>query len=93
MAFTFEWDPEKAASNKRKHGVAFEEALTVFADPLGHIVDDPRHSKGEHRLVLLGVSAKERLIAVMFTERGKDHVRLISARLATRPERHNYEEG
>jgi uncharacterized DUF497 family protein len=92
MALTFEWDPRKAASNRSKHGVGFDEALTVFADPLARIVDDPRHSHGEIRLTLLGISVRQRLLAVLFTERGEDRVRLISARRATRQERHDYEE-
>jgi hypothetical protein len=52
----FNWDPRKAVANVAKHGVSFEEAATVFEDPLGRIVDDPRHSVGENRYVLLGVS-------------------------------------
>lgn len=91
MALTFEWDTDKAASNVAKHGVSFDEAATVFADPLGRIVDDPRHSVGEERLVLLGHSHRQRLLAVMFTERG-EAIRLISARLATRQERREYDE-
>lgn len=87
MAFTFEWDPRKAAANRRKHGVTFDEAATAFGDPFGIMVDDPRHSAGESRLVLLGHSQANRLLAVMFTERG-DRMRLISARTATRRERH-----
>ena len=70
MAFTFEWDPGKAASNARKHGVTFDEAATAFVDPLGRIVEDPRHSSGEPRFALLGYSDDQRLLAVMFTERG-----------------------
>lgn len=92
MALTFEWDPRKDASNRQKHGVGFEEALTVFADPLGRIVEDRRHSEGELRLIILGRSVRGRLLAVMFTERGEDRVRIISARRATRPERYDYEE-
>jgi uncharacterized DUF497 family protein len=91
MAFTFEWDPKKAAANEKKHGVTFDEAATVFGDPLGLIVDDPRHSVGEVRAVLLGYSHERRLLAVMFTERG-DRIRLISARKAIRRERQTYEE-
>lgn len=90
MALTFEWDAEKAASNVAKHGVSFDEAATAFADPLGRIVNDPRHSIGEERLVLLGYSYRERLLAVMFTERG-EALRLISARSATRQEQRDYE--
>lgn len=92
MALTFEWDTEKAARNMAKHGVSFDEAATVFADPLGRLVDDPRHSVGEERLVLLSRSYRRRLLAVMFTERG-EAIRLISARLATRQEQREYEEG
>ena len=91
MAFAFEWDPRKAASNRRKHGVAFDEAATAFHDPLGRIVEDPRHPKGERRYALVGYSHDQRLLAVMFTVRG-DRIRLISARNATRRERHYYEE-
>jgi hypothetical protein len=92
MAFTFEWDPGKAATNARKHGVTFEEAATAFVDPFGRVVEDPRHSTSEPRFALLGYSENQRLLAVMFTERG-DRIRLISARKATRRERHDYEEG
>ena len=91
MAVTFEWDPDKAAANVALHGVHFDEASTVFSDPLGRIVDDPRHSKGEHRFVLVGFSKPQRLIAVMFTER-RNRIRIISARPVTRAERRTYEE-
>jgi uncharacterized DUF497 family protein len=64
MAFAFEWDPQKAAANERKHRVTFDEAVTAFGDPLGMLVDDPRHSVGEARLVLLGYSQANRLLAV-----------------------------
>jgi hypothetical protein len=87
----FEWDPRKAKVNRAKHKVSFEEAVTVFGDPLGRITDDPRHSEIEKRYVLLGQSARRRLIAVMFTERGQ-LIRLISAREAARRERREYEE-
>ncbi|MGH7625621.1 MAG: BrnT family toxin [Gemmatimonadaceae bacterium] len=92
MALTFEWDGRKAAVNLANHGVSFDEALTVFADPLGRLEDDDRHSVSERRLVLLGRSSLDRLLAVMFTERGPDRIRLISARHATRSERRQYEE-
>jgi uncharacterized DUF497 family protein len=91
MAVTFEWDPEKAAKNLAKHGVTLDEASTVFSDPLGRIVDDPRHSRGEERLVLIGLSRAQRLLAVMFTDR-KNRIRIISARPVTRAERRTYEE-
>jgi len=92
MAFTFEWDPGKAAANRSKHRVSFDEAVTAFTDPLGRVIEDPRHSRGEERLVLVGVSRRGRLLAVMFTERAPRHLRIISARLVTRRERTDYEE-
>ena len=87
----FEWDPRKAATNRAKHGVSFEEASSVFSDPLGLFVDDPRHSVGERRHVLLGSSEQHRLLAVMFTER-EEVIRVVSARRVTRRERKSYEE-
>ena len=90
-ALRFEWDQKKAAENRTEHRVSFEEAVTVFGDLLGRITDDPRHSEGEERYVLLGLSERQRLLAVMFTERS-DAIRLISARKATRHERRDYEE-
>ena len=86
----FEWDPRKASANRAKHKVSFQEAVTAFRDPLGRITDDPRHLEDEDRYVLLGQSERQRLLAVMFTERG-EAIRLISARKATRRERRNYE--
>jgi uncharacterized DUF497 family protein len=90
LALEFEWDPRKAAANLVRHKVPFEEA-TVFGDPLGRIVADPRHSTVEERFVLLGISKERRLLVVMYVERAES-VRIISARLATRPERKDYEE-
>lgn len=87
----FEWDPRKAARNLAKHGVSFEEAATVFGDPLGRIEDDPRHSVDEKRSVLLGLSGAGRLLAVMFVDRG-EAIRLVSARRATPRERRDHEE-
>jgi uncharacterized DUF497 family protein len=91
LALEFEWDAQKAAKNLVKHRVSFEEAATVFGDPLGRIVVDPRHSWDEQRFVLLGLSQRGRLLAVMFVDRGKA-IRIISAREATRRERRDYEE-
>jgi uncharacterized DUF497 family protein len=88
---TFEWDASKAERNLAKHGVSFAEAATAFADPLGRIVGDERHSRSETRFVLLGHSLRRRLLAVMFAER-RESIRLISARKATRQERKTYEE-
>jgi len=93
MPLRFEWDPRKAESNLAKHGVSFEEASMVFGDPLGRIVGDPRHSIGEQRFVVLGRSERQRLLAVLFSEREEGVIRLISARTATRSERKEYEEG
>ena len=87
----FEWDLRKAAANLAKHGVSFGEAATVFGDPLGRIVADPRHSSDEERFVMLGLSQDRRLLAVMYVDRG-EVIRIISARLATGYERRNYEE-
>jgi uncharacterized DUF497 family protein len=91
MALTFEWDPPKAAANEKKHGVGFKEATTVFGDPLGWFQEDAEHSVGELRLRLLGRSSENRLLAVLFTERGDGLIRIISARLATPRERRKYE--
>jgi len=92
MALTFEWDSRKAAANEKKHGVSFKEATTVFGDPLGWFQADEEHSKQEERLLLLGRSSENRLLAVLFTDRGDELVRIISARLATSRERKKYEE-
>ena len=91
MGLEFEWDRDKAASNLKKHGVAFEEAMTVFADPLARIFDDPDHSSDERRELIIGFSEKSHLLVVGFTERaGK--VRLITAREATAGERKRHGE-
>jgi uncharacterized DUF497 family protein len=86
----FEWDPEKAAENLRRHQVSFEEAETVFVDPLAVTLPDPDHSEGEERYLRLGYSMRLRLLVVSYTER-QDTTRIISARRATRKERRNYE--
>lgn len=91
LELEFEWDPLKAAANLAKHRVSFEAAATVFGDPLGRIVADPRHSTEEERFVLLGLSQDEHLLAVMYVDRGQA-IRIVSARRATRRERRNYEE-
>ena len=92
MSYYFEWNPEKAAANLRKHGVPFEEATTVFGDPLAMNMPDPDHSLNEERFILLGLSHRLRLLVVAYVERGVQ-TRLISAREATRRERIQYEEG
>lgn len=88
----YEWDHEKAASNLEKHGVAFEEAATVFADPLYVDFYDPDHSVDEHRYLIMGQSTAGRVLIVSYTERDED-IRLISAREVTSAERKAYEEG
>lgn len=92
MSLRFEWDPRKAASNLRKHGVSFEEASTVFSDPLSLTIADPDHSDDEERWMILGQSNLLRLLVVAHTDDGNT-VRIISARLAEPRERRRYEEG
>ena len=83
---------EKAASNIRKHGISFDEAITVFKDPLAFIFDDITHSEQEHREIIIGTSTLRRMILVCFVERLESVVRIISARPATRQEVKDYEE-
>ena len=86
----FEWEPRKAARNRRKHGVSFEEAVTVFYDPLAASFDDHHHSEGERRQITVGYSSKGRLLVVCHTDR-PGALRLISARRANARERKNHE--
>ena len=79
---TFEWDSRKAAGNLKKHGVAFQEAATAFADPISLSVRDPRHPDQEYRFVLLGMSSLARLLIVVHREHG-DTLRIISAQPVT----------
>ncbi len=88
----FEWNESKAGQNLTKHGVSFEEAKTVFDDPLYVDFYDPDHSEDEERYLIVGESNRGRLLIVSYTERG-DSMRLISAREVTRSEREAYEEG
>ena len=88
---TFEWDASKAGLNLAKHGVHFEEAATVFGDPLSVTIFDPAHSQAEDRFIILGRSHLDKLLVVVHTERG-DNIRIISARRASRRERKQYEE-
>ncbi|PIT52306.1 hypothetical protein BHC44_08745 [Snodgrassella alvi] len=87
----FEWNNEKAKLNLQKHGVSFEEAITVFWDEHGLIISDPEHSESEDRFILLGMSENLRVLVVIHCERD-DSIRLISARAATKRERKQYEE-
>jgi uncharacterized DUF497 family protein len=93
MPIRFEWDADKARANIEKHGVTFEEAASVFADPLSLTITDPDHSSpDEERLITLGLAINQRLLVVVHCDR-EDRVRVISARRATRNERNDYEEG
>ena len=87
----FEWDRLKDRANQRKHGISFRDAITVFADPLAKVFEDPDHSQEEKREIIIGHSAERRLLLVCFIERD-DRVRIISARETTKGERQNYEE-
>lgn len=88
----FEWDEDKAEANRKKHGVTFEESVTVFQDPLSLTISDPRHSWGEFRNHHIGCSAGGRILTIVYAEEGLT-IRLISSREATRDERRVYEEG
>lgn len=90
MPVRFTWDFRKAASNLKKHGVSFEEAATVFADPLAVVVEDALYAE---RAVLIGESGRQRLLFAVFVELAEDSIRIISARRATSHERRRYEEG
>ncbi|MDR4505949.1 MAG: BrnT family toxin [Candidatus Scalindua sp.] len=88
----FEWDKKKAASNEIKHGVSFQEAGTIFGDPLALTYNDPDHSINENRYITFGISRLGKNLVVSHTERG-DKTRIISARQMTKNERTIYEEG
>lgn len=87
----FEWDPAKAGRNRRKHRVSFEEAASVFGDPLAITYPDPDHSASEQRFLTVGMSSAKRVLIVAHADRN-DNVRIISARKATPRERRHYEE-
>jgi len=91
MKLEFGWDTKKAESNRRKHSITFEEASTVFGDPLAFIFDDEAHSAEEQREIIIGHSDRNRLLLVSYTERA-DRLRIIRARQATKRERTDYEE-
>jgi uncharacterized protein len=86
----FEWDKDKEKQNIKKHGISFDEAVTVFYDPLSATFDDPDHSIDEHRLITVGCSSRGHLFVVSHTERGTV-IRIISARPATSEERKRHE--
>jgi uncharacterized protein len=85
----FEWDPRKAAANLRKHGVSFDEAMTVFADWESVTIPDPNHSEGEERFLIVGSSSRGQILVVSHAERG-ENVRMISARRADARERRKH---
>ncbi|MBF0199956.1 MAG: BrnT family toxin [Desulfamplus sp.] len=87
----FEWDPQKAEKNIEKHGISFGEAATVFSDPLSMTYDDPDHSYGENRHIIIGLSSFGELLFVSHLE-GYDTIRIISARRLNRKERKRYEQ-
>jgi len=89
---TYEWDAKKAKGNRRKHRISFEDAATVFLDPLALTFPDPDHSMGEEREITIGRSGRQQVVFVSHCPRG-DRVRIISARKTTRGERKQYEEG
>jgi uncharacterized protein len=91
MKPVFEWDEAKARESLRKHKISFEEAETVFDDPLSITIPDPEHSKSEHRFIDLGQSETGKIIVVTYTQRARA-TRIIGARRATRAERRKYEE-
>jgi uncharacterized DUF497 family protein len=89
----FEWDPQKNESNKKKHGISFEEAQTVFYDEFAVLFDDPDHSDEEDRFLILGITQRENLCIVSHCYRGADEIiRIISARKATKVETKFYVE-
>ncbi len=88
----FEWNPEKAAKNLRVHKISFDEAATVFSDPLSKTVYDPSHSLDEDRYITIGTSYRSRALMLAHTERN-NRIRIISARELTSKERHDYETG
>lgn len=92
MELIFEWNKEKSRNNFLKHGITFEEATTVFSDTLARIFDDEVHSIGECREIIVGHSNKNKLLLVVFVERMENKIRIISARLATKNEKKDYEE-
>jgi len=87
----FDYDPQKAVTNFKKHGVSFEEAITVFSDPLASTLPDDQHSFDEERFITVGTSSRNRLLFVVYTE-DVSGIRLIGARLATATEKRQYEE-
>jgi uncharacterized DUF497 family protein len=91
LSVIVEWDPAKARRNINKHGISFNEAVTVFSDTLSLTISDPLHSENEARFIIIGESIRKRILVVVHTDRG-EKIRIISARRATMSERRKYEE-
>lgn len=90
MMLRYEWDKWKSDSNIKKHRISFDEASTVFRDPLARIFDDEKHSKNEIREIIIGFSINNRLLVISFTEKDLGLVRIISARIATKREKEEH---
>jgi uncharacterized protein len=88
----YEWDPKKAAANRKKHKVSFVESTTVFTDPSALTFDDPDHSLTEKRFITIGTSNRGRILFLAHADRGDDRIRIISARRTTKSEAHAYQE-
>jgi hypothetical protein len=88
----YEWDPEKAKENQRKHGVSFDEATTVFLDPFALSFDDPDHSLNDRRFITIGMTTNQRVVFVSHVDGDNDRIRIISARETTRRETYDYQE-
>ena len=88
----YEWDPEKAAENQRKHGISFDEAITVFLDPLALSFDDPDHTSSDRRFITIGMTTNQRVVFVSHADGDNDRIRIISARETTRRETYDYQE-
>ena len=92
MELFFDWDPQKAVLNEKKHGVSFNEAATVFSDRQLLIMSDPKHSEDEERFLAIGISRRQQLLLVVARDLSDNRLRLISARKATAMERKSYEQ-
>jgi uncharacterized DUF497 family protein len=86
----FDWDDNKAESNKKKHGVSFAEAATAFSDPNAIEFHDGKHSQKEERWILVGMSARSQILLVVFVEKEEELIRIVSARKAVKEEINQY---
>jgi uncharacterized DUF497 family protein len=92
VMLSFVWDPAKAKTNQKKHGVSFADAESCFYDPMHILINDPDSSVDEERLILIGMSSKSQVLVVVHLDVARDKIRIISARKATKAERKQYEE-